>query len=335
MRNKKHRHIRRADGIKAAFVLAVMAVVLVGGYWGLDRWQQNRASAVSQEIQHTQSGDGSITYLGEKYIPRSGLKTYLFMGIDVEGPATGNKSYIGGGQADWQMVLVLDDVNQTWQVLQIDRDSMVDVQVLGLTGEVIRTETAQICTAHAYGDGTQRSCLNAATAVSTMLGGVALDGYMAVNMDVVAILNDMVGGVTVTITSDFAKVDPSLIEGEQVTLQGKQALTFVRTRKDVDDETNRSRMERQRQYLAALKTKLEEKDEEFILLAYDAVFDYVVTNMGSGTLEDLVGKMKEYEELPSLTIRGENRTDSTGSNAYYLDEESLQETILTLFYQRG
>ena len=104
----------------------------------------------------------------------------------------------------------------------------------------IGTEFEQLTLAHSYGDGKKESCQNTVTTVSNLFDGQKIDGYMALNMDAVAILNDMVGGVPVEITSDFSAVDPSLQEGTVVTLQGDQALTFVRTRKDVDDQTNLS-----------------------------------------------------------------------------------------------
>ena len=338
MSSYKHHHIRRSDGIKAAVVVAAAAIALVAIALGLDRWQKSQAAPVSGEAANeviVQAEPEPIEYDGVLYTPRAQLETYLLMGIDVEGPAKGNKSYSGGGQADVQLVLVVDNANQTWQILQINRDSMVDVQVLGMTGEVLQTQTAQIATAHAYGDGTERSCRNAVAAVSNMLGEMPVDGYLALNMDAVAILNDMVGGVPVTVTSDFTAVDPTLQAGETVTLQGQQALTFVRSRKGVDDETNLSRMGRQRQYLAALEQQMAQQDEEFVIRAYDAVSDYMVTDMGSGTVADLGEKMKAYEELPLLTIDGETGTDEEGSATYTLDPGSLQQTIIALFYEEA
>ena len=70
------------------------------------------------------------------------------------------------------------------------------------------------------------------------------------NMDAIPILNDAVGGVTVEVTEDFSAVDPSIGMG-QVTLRGDQALNYVRTRKDVGDQLNLSRIQRQKQYLEA------------------------------------------------------------------------------------
>lgn len=334
---RKH-HIHRSDGIKAAIAISVVVVALTGIALALNQWQRSQVLPVSTEASNkviTEEEPKPIEYNGITYTLRPHLETYLFMGIDVDGPAKGNKSYSGGGQADVQLVLVVDNASQTWQVLQINRDSMVDVQVLGMTGEVLQTQTAQIATAHAYGDGTERSCRNAVTAVSNMLGGKTIDGYLALNMDAVAILNDMVGGVPVTITSDFTMVDPNLHEGETVTLQGQQALTFVRSRKNVDDETNLSRMKRQRQYLTALEEKMSQQDEEFAIRAYDAVSDYMVTDMGSGTVADLGEKMKTYEQLPLLTIAGKSGTDEEGSATYSLDQDSLQQTIVALFYEKS
>ncbi len=71
-------------------------------------------------------------------------------------------------------------------------------------------------------------------------------------MDAVPIINDAVGGVTVTVLDDMTSADPALEKGAEVTLQGKQALTYVRTRRGLDDSTNLHRMERQRQYMGEL-----------------------------------------------------------------------------------
>ena len=49
-------------------------------------------------------------------------------------------------------------------------------------------------------------------------------------MDGMALLNDYVGGVQVTVKDDFSQVDSSLIQGETITLTGEQALIFVLVR---------------------------------------------------------------------------------------------------------
>ena len=151
-------------------------------------------------------------------------------------------------------------------------------------------------------------------------------------MDAVGIITDMVGGVTLTITSDFSAIDPTLVEGETITLYGDQALTYVRSRYNIDDETNLARMARQRQYLAALEEKLRQQDGDFVASAYEELADHMVTSIASGTAAEIAGRMQRYTELPLLTIDGENVVENEHW-AYHLDQDSLQQTILELFYQ--
>ena len=231
------------------------------------------------------------------------------------------------------MVLVVDDANQTWQVLQINRDSIVEVPILGVQGQVIGFEEEQIALAHYYGDGEKSSCENTALAVSMLLDDQTIDGYFAMNMDAVGLLTDLVGGVELTVTSDFSAIDPSLVQGETVTLHGDKALTYVRSRHNIDDETNIARMVRQRQFLAALEEKLKQQDSQFAAKVYDALHDYMVTDIGSKTASKIGEKLKQYKELELLTIAGENIIEDEHW-AYHLDETSLQKTILQLFYQK-
>ena len=90
-------------------------------------------------------------------------------------------------------------------------------------------------------------------------------------------------------------------------------------------------MNRQRQYMTALEEKLMQKDANFVVEAYDALADYMVTDIASGTAAEIGERMQDYTQLEVLTIDGENVVEGEHW-AYYLDEDSLQETILQLFY---
>ena len=296
------------------------------------RWTQLEAARREAEQRRTEAELKEVVYNGRTYRQRPGLETYLVMGVDTSGAGLGVNSYAGGGQADVQMVVVLDNINQTWQMLQLNRDSIVQVPVRGVHGDIVAYDNEQLALAYYYGDGREQSCENTVLTVSTLLNGQTIDGYVAVNMDAVGIITDMVGGVTLTVTSDFSAIDPSLVEGETVTLYGDQALTYVRSRYNIDDETNLARMARQRQYLVALEEKLRQQDGEFVASAYQELSDDMVTNIGSGTAVDIADRLQEYTELPLLTIDGENVVEGEHW-AYHLDEDSLQQTILQLFYQ--
>ena len=307
------RKISRRDLLKAAGVVVLAGAALGGGAYALGRWEDSQdqveaADSYTTNDHRTEAELKEITYDGKTYRQRPKIKSYLFLGIDEMGPAVGTQSYIAGGQADAQMLLVLDDGAKTWQVLQINRDSMVEVPVISMMGTVPYTIVQQIALAHAYGNGREQSCENNVTAISMMLEDQPIDGYFSLNMGGVGILVDL------------------------ITLNGEQAFEYVRQRQNVDDQTNLARMGRQRQFLKAFEEQVRGMDADFAVTAYDALSDYVITDIASGTAVDIADRLKSYEELPLLTIDGENTVED-GYWAYYLDQDSLQQTILQLFYE--
>lgn len=100
--------------------------------------------------------------------------------------------------------------------------------------------------------------------------GESIDFYVAMNMDGISELNDLAGGVTVTLEDDFSSIDPAMTKGTTLTLHGNQAETFVRSRMTVGDGTNASRMECQSVY------------------AGGAVSDYRRTQSGRGWLHGVL-----------------------------------------------
>ena len=328
----QHSYIHRRDVLKAVLVILLGVAVIASGIIGIRYWQR---WTEKESLEQPQGGTSpqTVTYRGIEYRAKEKIHTYLMLGVDTQGPVGGDENAASGGQADVQMVLVVDDDAKSWQVLQLNRDSVVDVPIPDITGKIIGTQRQQLALAHAYGDGMKRSCKNAVQAVSDLLEGQRIDGYLALNMDAIPVLNDLVGGVTVTIESDFSEVDSSLVMGQTITLNGEQALHFVRARKGVEDETNLSRMERQRQFLNGLSQKLQTVSTETVAKGYQDVSDYMVTHMGSAVVTGLFQTMDAYQDLGVCTIDGESSTDENGASAYILDETSLKETILQLFYQ--
>ena len=193
------KRISRRDVLKAAGALAASVAALGGGAWLLQRMddEQDRANAsdsYTTNDHRTVAELKEITYKGKNYRQRPDLESYLFLGIDVMGPAVGTQSYVAGGQADTQILLVLDNAAKTWQLLQINRDSMVEVPVLSMMGTVAYTIKQQIALAHAYGNGREQSCENNVLAVSMLLDDQPIDGYFSLNMGGVGILVDLIGG---------------------------------------------------------------------------------------------------------------------------------------------
>lgn len=325
-------------------IAAILILLTVGGAYFLDKKSDSRVKSdsygktVEQMIGKTDSDEPPIVYNGREYIKKSDVESYLLMGIDREGEAVSVGTYIGGGQADSQLLIVIDNEEKSCSILQINRDTITKVDVLGVFGDIVGWSNEQIALAHGYGEGLEDSCENAVRAVSNLLHGAEITGYAAVNMDGIAICNDMVGGITVTIEDDFSQMDESLVQGETITLEGEQALHFIRGRMTVGDGTNASRMRRQRMYMNAFADKFTQQASEnmnLIIDMYNAIQPYTVTDISGKTVSRLAKKCREYTSNGIVTIKGETRIGKRyikEHEEFYPDEDSLMQTVLKLFY---
>lgn len=278
------------------------------------------------------ASDTSVLVIGDDTYQRNpNVKAYLFLGIDCDDPVRARPGR--GGQADTQLLLVVDAAAQTWQLLPINRDTLTDVNVLGVLGDVLSTERQQIALAHAYGDGLRKSCRNAVKAVSHLLGDSPIEGYYALNMGGISAVVDSIGGIEVTIPRDYTNLDPAFVEGAHLNLTGKQAYKLLRTRHGVDDQTNIARMERQNLVLEAATKKLHTLSGNDCIVAFNAVSDYAVTDLGSAEILELKELTDQYQQLPSLHIEGEAFLQGEFM-AFEPDADSLQNAILQLFYTK-
>lgn len=278
----------------------------------------------------------AVKFDGEYYVPKKGLQTILIMGLDKYERPEASIAYTNTMQSDFLLLAVMDEKAGQCDLLHINRDTMTEIQRLGFGGADTGKFVGQLALAHTYGSGGSDSCLNAVKAVSHFLGGVKIDHYMTLTMDGVGRLNDLVGGVTVTMLEDFSQLDPAMKKGEIVTLRGEQALLYVQTRRGIGDQSNLSRMERQRQYLEAFYRKLMEKNRQVpdffksTLLKLDNAFE---TDCMTSQLEALGQVLEKCEVMPIRTIDGK-AVQGEEFMEFYADAAALQETILSLFYEK-
>lgn len=264
--------------------------------------------------------------------PRKDLETILVMGLDKNERSEMLEGYVNKTQSDFLLLLVIDRENRSINSLHINRDTMTEITRLGVFGGAAGKYTAQIALAHAYGSGGSDSALNAVKAVSNFLGGVKIDHYMTFTMDSVALVNDMVGGVTVFIEDDFSEMDPSLVQGQEITLKGEQALHFVRGRTNVADGTNLNRMARQRQYMMGLYEKImaaAAQDEAFPEKLLKKLADAFDTDLSVYQLDSLFDTLLECKMGEILTIEGENVRGEFME--FYADPDSVAQAVQTLF----
>lgn len=320
-----NRHFR----MKMVFVCIALILVLVIIYSGLRILESTIFYNPEFQVQTK-----TIVRDGIKYYPRQDINVILVMGINQNGPVTASKTVNEAGPADFVALVVFDEKNQNWTVLNLNRDTMVDMPALDEKGKEIGTVNCQLALAHAYGYGMEDSCENLRKTVSNLLGGVNIDYYVSMNLDAIALMNDAVGGVTVTVRDDFSAVDPTIGKGT-ITLRGDQARAFVQTRWYVGDELNLSRIERQKEYMnnfvRAFKDTVKKSDAGFVLNTYNKVAPYLLSDLPVSTLTGMVERYIDYPLTGILSLEGEN---ILGEELYefYADEDALEDLCLEVFY---
>lgn len=324
------RKTRDNKGLLKVIAFCLVVVFLFSSVLlGINIWEKHRSKYADDD-----SYDTSVEYNGAFYEKNENVESFLVMGLDKFDHDKDSGSYNNDYQADFLMLFVFDNLNKKYSAIHINRDTMTDINVLGVAGQKIDTVTKQIALAHSYGNGKEVSCRNTADAVSDLLFGVQVNHYISLTMDSVPKVNNLVGGVEVTVLDDFKGVDDSLIKGQTINLNGEQALHYVRTRFGLEDSTNNTRMQRQRQYINALQTKFLQKvkdDEQFLIDASVELSDCIVSDRSVTQLQELTKKFSEYSFEGIKTIEGENKKGEKFVE-FYPNEDSVESLVIDLFY---
>ena len=275
----------------------------------------------------------TVTVDGVDYFPRQDITTVLVMGIDRYGPVSDSEAYNNSGAADFNVLIIIDESADAVDLLYLNRDTMVEMPVLGVGGRQAGTYYGQLALAHTYGSGLEDSCENCRQTISDMLGGIQIDYYVSMNMDTISILNDAVGGVTVEVTEDFSHVDPTITMGT-LTLDGQQAVNYVRTRKDVGDQLNLSRIDRQKDYINSFSSAFlaaYEADKNMAQKLYEEISPYLVTDLSVNVLNGMIEHYGDFKVNRVMTPTGDNVMGETYFE-FYAHEDALRELSLELFY---
>lgn len=312
--------------------VALLAVfLLTGAFLLLELWEKRQSIFPEQKTENT-----VYEYNGVEYVKNEDVESFLILGLDKFEDAINNDSYNNDQRADFLMLLVFDNSEKKFTAVHLNRDTMVNMNVLGVAGQKIGTVNKQLALAHTYGNGRDVSCRNTADAVSELLNGVKVNHYLSITMDAVPILNDLLGGVEVTVLDDFSGIDDTLIKGETVTLHGDHALTYVRERYGLEDSSNSTRMVRQRQYMTAVydKAMLEiENDDNFVIEASSKLADYIVSDRSVNQLQEIAKKLSQYKFTEIETLEGESVVKD-GLMEFRPDADSIYKIVFELFYKK-
>ena len=311
---RKNRTALRSCGIAAAVIGTGLAV-----WYGVGMYQQRKdqeamiaaryetqqenpeetlAEMAKEDQESADSGtqtekemlfeENTVFWNGKTYKRNTYVKAVLCMGVDRDGPMTETTLSGDGGQADGIFLLANDTARGSMKILLIPRDSMTEITKTDTSwtetnGAKLGEVVDHLSLSYAYGDGREKSCEYTKQAVSHLLMGLKIDSYMAADLEIIASLNDEVGGVTVTIpTMGMEQADPEFVFGQTVRLKGEQAERFVRFRDTERDNSAISRMEQQKLYISGFFQAVKEKsrtESNITEHLFEMSQDYMVTDM--------------------------------------------------------
>ncbi len=321
----------KKEPVKIVLTLLCVFFLVAGIVLLLQAWEQRHYYLSSSEPEN--SNPGELYYNGEWYKKKKSVETILLIGVDKYSDPDAVESYINTQQSDFLIAVVADHAADTYCAIPINRDTMAEITTLGLDGKKTGTIVAQLALAHTYGTGGKDSAENTAEAVSKYLYSNKIDHYIAVTMDAVSIINDAVGGVTVTVLDD---INQDLVKGETVTLMGQDALAYVRARGGLEDSTNVHRMERQQQYLEGLKKafeKLAQNNSSAFSEVLLSASEYMTSDCTVNELSRIYNLTKDYEFKGFVEIPGESKTGEEFME-FYTDEDKLREIVVGLYYTK-
>lgn len=367
---RKNRTALRSCGIAAAVIGTGLAV-----WYGVGMYQQRKdqeamiaaryetqqenpeetlAEMAKEDQESADSGtqtekemlfeENTVFWNGKTYKRNIYVKAVLCMGVDRDGPMTETTLSGDGGQADGIFLLANDTARGSMKILLIPRDSMTEITKTDTSwtetnGAKLGEVVDHLSLSYAYGDGREKSCEYTKQAVSHLLMGLKIDSYMAADLEIIASLNDEVGGVTVTIpTMGMEQADPEFVFGQTVRLKGEQAERFVRFRDTERDNSAISRMEQQKLYISGFFQAVKEKNRTESNITehlFEMSQDYMVTDMAKDEYLKLAINALEGEGLTSASFKMAPGTGTATEtyDEYYVDQEALVPILLDLFYR--
>lgn len=332
-RRKQKRKMMLVCTLAVAFVVCLLGFAVKQK---LDRQKSYHVSG-SNSID-VGAGYRYTEYNGKKYQYNNRLTTLLYAGLDTYDELKQTATYGDKARADSIMLIVLDEVSKKISVVAINRDTMTEVHRFSRNGNDLGTYVTHIGYAYANGDGGKASCENLKTAVSSLIGGLPISGYIVSNLNSIAMINDLVGGVTVTVPNDdLASKYPELTAGSIVTLDESNVRAYVQQRDTEVDFSNEGRIERQKSFVLSFMDSFGKLVKENSTQVWDKLeesSDWMQTDITKNRYLSLADAFSQTSLTPDsyYILEGEDQLGELHDEFYY-DEDALQKLIINLFYR--
>ena len=339
--SRHHKSRRRKKRQKQVLLGVAVAVIVVGlaAFVVINKIQEQKNYHVTGgNSVDVGAGYRYTEYNGRKYQYNNRITTLLYAGLDSFDELKQTAVYGDKPRADSVMLLILDESAKKMSVVAINRDTMTDVHRFSRSGEDLGTYVTHLGYAYTNGDGGKASCENLKEAVSNLIGGLPISGYIVSNQTSIPMINDLVGGVTVTVPNDdLAEEYPELTSGSVVTLDDSNVHAFVQQRDTAVDFSNEGRIERQKSFVTSFMDAfgtIVEEDASGVWNKLEDFGNYLQTDITKNKYLSLADAFHNTTLTSDsyYILEGE---DSLGElhDEFYYDEDALQELIIKLFYR--
>ncbi|MGW0909884.1 LCP family protein [Streptomyces sp. NPDC002853] len=189
----------------------------------------------------------------------------LVMGTDKRS-GEGNEKYGDKGSvghADTTILLHVSKDRTNATALSIPRDMITDIPDCPTTMEDGSKKTIPGSQGARFNESLGQSERTPSCTMRTVtkITGIVPDHFMVADFNAVKTLSSAVGGVDVCLAKDIDDPDSHLkLPAGKHTIEGEEALAFVRTRHSVGTGGDLSRIELQQQFLSSLMRKLKSND---------------------------------------------------------------------------
>lgn len=335
---RMRRWMRHNKKFAAAAALLCIVVLSAGGFFLLhSQKEQSRLHVTAGNSVDMKGGYRTITWKDKDYQYNSLITTILYAGLDSTDPLKASETYSNKARADSVSVVILDKKKKKMSILALNRDTMTEIRRYTRTGEDMGTYVSHLGYAYSYGDGGEVSCEDLKEAVENLLG-ISIDEYAVTNQSSITSINDLVGGVTVTVPNDdLAAMYPELKKGAVVTLDDSNVKDFLQHRDTAADFSNEGRIERQQAYVTAyvdlLKDRLASEPDQ-LWQEIGQMNDYLQTSITKNKYLSLARLLEKVSFTDADYYRPTGK-DSAGElhDEFYVDEDALQQLVIDLFYE--
>jgi LCP family protein required for cell wall assembly len=298
-REGRKRHRRRV----LAWTCGVLALVLLAAAVGV--------YLAYRHLNHNVRTRNITGMTGPRLVdPVPGDQNVLVVGSDSRSGTTGygNPQYYTTAQSDTMMIVHLA-ANRKWaEVVSVPRDSWVNIPACNMgNGQLSPPQEFKINEAFALGALHGDQARGAACAIKTLQQdtGVPINHFAVVNFTGFQDMVNALGGVQVCTSQAINDPKSHLdLSAGYHTLNGREALGYVRARYSLGDGSDLDRIGRQQAFMSSLANRAESElyDPVAIYQFLDAATRSVTVDSGFGGAQGLYALATELRRLPTSKL---------------------------------